>query len=78
MKIFKVARNASATKLLVAKQPRIDRTTCAIKQKTSTAKTFNFTPQTSPLHHLPPYQALLTKFLLKALKKWSARHSSEI
>ena len=40
-------------------KPRIDRTTRAIEQNihgSPTAKTFNFTAQTSPLHNLPPYQ----------------------
>ena len=64
-KFFKITHKAPAKKLLIAKQSRIDRTNRVIKQnihRSPTAKTFNFTAQTLPLHHLPPYQLFWQNF----------------
>ena len=80
-KFFKITRKAPVVKLLISKQPRIDRTTRAIEQNTyRMLHSKNFQSYCTNLA-TPPFatiSALLAKFLLNALKKWSARHPSEI
>ena len=71
-KFFKITRKAPATKLFIAKQPRIDRTTRAIKQKyprITHGKNFQFYCSNLATPPFAAVSALLTKFLLKALKK---------
>jgi len=68
-------------KLLVVKQPRIDRTTRAIKQNINRmlhGKNFQFYCSNLATPPFAVILVLLAKFILQALKKWSARHPSEI
>ncbi len=62
-------------------KPRIDCTTRAIEQNIHRmlhSKNFQFYCSNLATPPFAAVSALLTKFLLNALKKWSARHPSEI
>jgi len=68
-KILKVARNASATKLFISKQPRIDKNSSMQSSKNIHSKNFQFYCSNLATPQFATISALLAKFLLKALKK---------